>query len=67
MQTSFVAFLKIVSGIFINIIASLIIGFFAIKSSIILVINLILVITFLLISLKIETAIVEYDRPNRVL
>ncbi len=67
MQTSFVAFLKIMSGIFVNIIASLIIGFFTIKNIIILVINLILVITFLLISLKIETAIAEYDRSNRVL
>jgi len=55
------------SGIFVNIIASLIIGFFTIKNIIILVINLILVITFLLISLKIETAIAEYDRSNRVL
>lgn len=55
------AFLKIVSGIFVNIIAALILGFFAIKNGFVLIENIVFTIILLIISLKIEEILIAYD------
>jgi len=56
-----IAFLKIASGVFINILAALILGFFTIRNVFILIENLFFTIILLVISLKIEEIIINYD------